>query len=525
MSINYLFFSRTECSHSPEPETWEPEERRSRAEKALCNFGRHQSASFSSGRRRGWVALRPGATMLLAVVPVTGLNLGNFVSLRVAGLGRYASAPAIFLEEERGGDVLPVPIPGDAVMAVEQALSPTYSAMLEVLLHSQPVSKRDDALFDNVPWVWNPSPQAKRDAFSRFSGRGYPREGYQSPYHLILDTLRRDGCADVSRVLIERTSMLGGLVVGGCVLLERRLPQAIDSGATRASGAGPAALEDGRWWVSDDEGGGGGGSDGSSEPVICECTTDEALGLAIALRCEVLVEAEVWQAAKTAPKYNTQRGKMRLEVWPRMPDDDDADADADGAAASDRDAPVVRLPWELRSASEVLEMTVEEKALSALAAGLRLPRARAATDEALIALLEPLLDETVRRELRVRRALEAGDLGAAAALEAGASRRGELLAEMRAAVEAERFGEAAELASQLRVETARRGDVTQDEGSYDRYLDQDDWCAQRLARELTPTPTLPLPLPLPLPLHQVRAGAGAGAGGAARYRPAEAGGA
>ena len=323
--------------------------------------------------------------MLLACVPVTGLSLDSFVPLRVVGLGRYASAPAIFLEEERGGDVLPVPIPGDAVMAVEQALSPTYSAMLEVLLHAQPVSKRDDALFDNVPWAWNPSPQAKRDAFARFSGRGYPREGYQSPYHLILDTLRRDGCADVSRVLIERTSMLDGLVVGGCLFLERRLPQAEDSGATRAAGAGPPALEDARWWVNDDE---GGGFDGSSEPVLCECTTDEALGLAIALRCEVLVEAEVWQAARTAPKYNTQRGKMRLEVWPRMPGDADA---GDPAAAPPPEArgAAVRLPWELRSAAEVVGMSREEKALSALAAGLSLPRARAATDEALLARLEP----------------------------------------------------------------------------------------------------------------------------------------
>ena len=77
----------------------------------------------------------------------------------------------------------------------------------------------------------------------------------------------------------------------------------------------------------------------------------------------------------------------------------------------------------------------------------------------------------------MRRALEAGDLGAAAALEAGTSRRGALLAQMRAAVAEERFGRAAELAAELRVETARRIDVTQDEGSYDRYLDQDDWCA------------------------------------------------
>ena len=43
------------------------------------------------------------------------------------------------------------------------------------------------------------------------------------------------------------------------------------------------------------------------------------------------------------------------------------------------------------------------QALSALAAGLSLPRARAATDEALQELLEPLLDEDIRRQLRARR--------------------------------------------------------------------------------------------------------------------------
>ena len=134
----------------------------------------------------------------------------------------------------------------------------------------------------------------------------------------------------------------------------------------------------------------------------------------------------------------------------------------------------------------------------------------------------------------MRRALEAGDLGAAAALEAGTSRRGALLAQMRAAVAEERFGRAAELAAELRVETARRIDVTQDEGSYDRYLDQDDWCAQQrdprvaLTAHATLTLTLTLTFTLALTLvlvltrtltltltptllapGQVRAGAGA----------------
>ena len=58
-----------------------------------------------------------------------------------------------------------------------------------------------------------------------------------------------------------------------------------------------------------------------------------------------------------------------------------------------------------------------------------------------------------------------------------------VLDELRLAVADERYGEAARLATALRTETARRADVTQDEGSYDRFLDQDDWYAQQLARE------------------------------------------
>ena len=61
--------------------------------------------------------------------------------------------------------------------------------------------------------------------------------------------------------------------------------------------------------------------------------------------------------------------------------------------------------------------------------------------------------------------------------------RGMLLDELRRAVEEERFGEAARLATEVRIETSRRMDVTQDEGAYDRYLDQDDWYAGGLAQD------------------------------------------
>ena len=138
------------------------------------------------------------------------LSLSGFVPLELVGFGRFDSTPALFLSDDAtAGRVLPVPVPLDAVMAIEQALSPKHAAMLEVLLHARPIAERDDGVFDNLPWDWSEDPQAKRFAYDRFTGRSYPREGYESPYGLLLDVVRRDCCAEVAHVLIENADALG----------------------------------------------------------------------------------------------------------------------------------------------------------------------------------------------------------------------------------------------------------------------------------------------------------------------------
>jgi len=48
--------------------------------------------------------------------------------------------------------------------------------------------------------------------------------------------------------------------------------------------------------------------------VPCACAVDEALGLAIALRCAVHVQAAVWEAAARTPEYGMQRGRLRISV-------------------------------------------------------------------------------------------------------------------------------------------------------------------------------------------------------------------
>ena len=116
----------------------------------------------------------------------------------------------------------------------------------------------------------------------------------------------------------------------------------------------------------------------------------------------------------------------------------------------------------------------------------RLPRPRvinaAGNDEPVDELLIPLLDEAVRRDLAVEAALKRGDIAGAAALMAGKSKRH---AARDRAAQASADGD---LAGEIRarddesVYTAIRADITQDEGSYSRFLDKDEWYERQRRR-------------------------------------------
>jgi len=73
---------------------------------------------------------------------------------------------------------------------------------------------------------------------------------------------------------------------------------------------------------------------------------------------------------------------------------DSVDLDVDAATLAA--LPAAPLPWEVRSLDELDAMPLEALALSALSAGLRLPRAREATEEAVLVLLEGDFDRGER---------------------------------------------------------------------------------------------------------------------------------
>ena len=409
--------------------------------------------------------------MLLSLATLTcwavlDITSKTFVELNFAGIGRYGTAPAVFLEESRGGPVLPLPIPRAAEMAFEQAVSPTPPAMFEVLLHARSFSNRDDGLFDRLPWQWNANNRlAKRDAYSMLSGRDYPRGANrpQSPFHLLLEAIREHACADVTQIFVINEEDAAeaderSVVVGGRLLLERRLPSSgvsdglmpRDAGLRRAGQDEADAAEQGKF--------------------PCYCTLDEGLGLAIALpggECTVQVETSVWEAARLPPRYRMLRGNLRLCVDVDTNKDDRARLTSVLSRSANRDA--ARLPWEFETLEALEKSQVEEKALAMLGAGLLLPRgpgltagsitddrvASSVNDETLIETMEPLLDAGVRRELRARRAREEGmvDENELFTLETALKRREELERRMGRAAEAEEYQIAAKAQAELLSET------------------------------------------------------------------------
>ena len=143
----------------------------------------------------------PAPLLCLLLITSMVAASGDFVTTQVSGIGRYCGAPAIFLEQQRGSLVLPVPVPANAVAAMEQALmAPAATAAgFEVLRNGRLIIERDGCLFDNLPWGRFAPPQAKREFAARFAGP--TKAAYASTYHLLMDAMQQHDADRAERAM------------------------------------------------------------------------------------------------------------------------------------------------------------------------------------------------------------------------------------------------------------------------------------------------------------------------------------
>lgn len=412
-------------------------------------------------------ALSEAARPLLALLALL-VAPARSIGVKPVSLGTYGGVPCVFLAEgpllgERAR-VFPAPVAESSVRLLEGLFGGGLAGSAG---ETARLVNRDGALYDNLPWAWGRSERPKAEAFAELAMRPRGLPDTPSAYHVFLTAIREVCCAEVYRGYIEPASVLtdaqGALVIGATLSL-RESPELVELYGEAVPMPRDTPLR----------------------TAEVEVLTDEMVGIALAAGVPIEVDDPIWRAAAVEASFVLDGDVMRISVEPPAA----SGAQSDAAAAAAAAAAAVPKAWEIKSAAELRAMPVVKLAAVLLASGVSsLPRPREATPERLRALALPLLDEALQNQLQLSDAIDREDYEEAQRLVGSKSRRQLLMEELGEAIAAEEYERADALQEKLAVLTDARMDVTAPEGSYDRYLDADDWYVEQQRRIYGPKNT------------------------------------
>ena len=345
---------------------------------------------------------------------------------------------------------------------------------------------------------------------------------YTSPYELLIEIIGEQLNSDIIGCVLEPTSLLeGNLVLGGALLLKRR------GVAKSTTIAGEEVL-----YTDDNDDYGNLGILPRSMYVV-ECFVDEVVGFALEANLPLLVEERIRQRAgriEVGIDENVSKGlgsdDLSYSFVDRVPviqrlDGKPFEAQIEGERiSSEQDSNSVRVPIStdpqlfggpgqvpesstaqstsvfstfnpVESLDEYDGLSDDGKArlllrLESFSGALPRPRAvrqsassdsysEGAAPTLLDEMLLPLIDESIRRKHQIRDAERRGDIVEAEELRRQVSRRQTAL-ELAERARSEGYEDEAErLGDEADTYKSSRADFTQDEGSYSRFLDRDDW--------------------------------------------------
>jgi hypothetical protein len=331
---------------------------------------------------------------------------------------------------------------------------------------------------------------------------------YTSPYDLLKEIIGDQLNAQVIGAILENTSLMEGtLVLGGAIVLRRKTSKK----TIIINGEELSAMDE-------EQDFGNQGIQGG-ETILVECDGDEAIGMSLACKVPIRVEQSVFGRSRlmTIPVPSERESKNvydALPLWELL--DKDLSLLVEGQARNQSNAEQtspLRIPRTttslydsmfepssgsslsssamfptdnpIQSLAEYDALSNGEKARTLMSLSNfqgKLPRPRVLRQSSkggvpnpLDKLLLPLIDESVRRQYLIRDAELRQDEAALQELQLDKSPRQvakEKAEEARAAGSqdvADWWENEAELYGSLRA------DVTQDEGSYNRFLDKDEW--------------------------------------------------
>jgi hypothetical protein len=229
--------------------------------------------------------------------------------------------------------------------------------------------------------------------------------------------------------------------------------------------------------------------DNADDSCLIDCSLDEVVALSFALDMDISIpDSLVNSLAEDVLLEPIDEDSSLLKI--RGPVFQKGQPQSKSQMPS-KSAPELPLAWQIYNPETFFTLSSAEKRAILRASGVKsLPKPRLGI-EALDNVLLDLMDDAVRAEvyrIKARQASRA-ELGEDAyEANVGTSRQSVLQA-MGDALRAGDMDRATELREKFSLMTQLRADPTQPVGSYDRYLDQDDWYQQERRKAMSPKKT------------------------------------
>lgn len=338
---------------------------------------------------------------------------------------------------------------------------------------------------------------------------------YTSPYDLLKEIIGDQLNAEVIGAVLENTSLLEGtLVLGGAIVLRRKTPKKT------------MTINGEKLSVNDEEEDYGNQGIKGGETILVECDGDEAVGMSLACKVPIRVEQSIFgrSSLRTIPVLKDEESKNVYDALPLWElQDKEFSLLVEGQARNQSNAEQTSPLRIARTTSSLYDSMFEPSSGSSSSSSTmfpidnpiqslaqydalsnadkartlmslsnfdgKLPRPRALRQSSegsanpLDQLLLPLVDESVRRQYMIRDAELRQDEAALQKLQSEKSNRQVAKEKAEQAREAGSEDVADWWENEAELYSSLRADVTQDEGSYNRFLDKDEWYErERLAR-------------------------------------------
>jgi hypothetical protein len=331
---------------------------------------------------------------------------------------------------------------------------------------------RDKGLYDNLPYVWGENNNAKLELYNYLQKRRGPsnKGNFLEAVNAILGSKLTGIMIEVKDQLASDRIVLGGAIV----LCQNAVAEDWKISASNPKMPAVASNDD---------------TEEIADATAClvECHMDELVALSFLSGLPIHISKTLFDslaidATLTSGEEKTRGTPEMLIYGPAFRSAEsklewDQRSAVPNGAASTRTVPPA---WDIFDAKKFIGMSSVEKRATLRASGVTsLPRPREGLDSLDRALLDKM-DDAVRGEYLRLRSLKGSDTAPVK------SPRQSVLKAMGEAFDAGDIETATELREEFMMMTARTADPTQESGSYDPYLDQDDWYMAARRKAMAP---------------------------------------